>query len=140
MNEYGKRVIAAAEQLGWQVGATNGTGHIELTHPCGAKYSTAATPSEWRGVKNSIADLERLSGQKLDRPNHRRSRKTFSQVDPEVEAARKKHAAEHAERLEREEAQRRQTLADEKARLVAADQAKASERREREIQALMRPG
>ena len=136
MNEYGKRVIAAAKTLGWTVGSVNGCGHVELTHPNGSRYSTAATPSEWRGAKNAIADLERLAGAKLDRPNHRRSRKADEVSGFSLEAAVRE--AEARRKAERAESIRRATIAAEERRRqqVAAN----ADRNRREIERLMQPG
>ena len=72
MSSMAAKVESAAKELGFKFAGYDGSGHIVWQHPNGARYSTPATPSEYRGVANSIAALERLSGRKIDRPNHRR--------------------------------------------------------------------
>lgn len=129
MNSISKKILRAAEQLGFELtGEQTGSGHLVLTHPNGARCIIPATPSDWRGARNAIATLERMAGKKLPRVNHHRGRKSAKVVDPQVEAARRRHAAEYQARLEGE--QRRQT------EIQATE---AAERRRREIEELMRP-
>lgn len=135
MSSLRDEVSNAASALGFKFAGYDGSGHIVWAHPNGARHSTPATPSEYRGVRNAIATLERLSGNKIDRPNHRRGRKSVAfREDPEVEASRRRHSETFAAKLtEREEAQ-----AAEAERRRAADAAAASDRRRREIEQLMR--
>jgi hypothetical protein len=62
--------LDAARQLGFiYEGQTNGN-HVRLRNKrTGQIYTTALTPSDWRSRRNCLADLERISGRKLPRPN-----------------------------------------------------------------------
>lgn len=61
-------LIRKAETLGWVRDGFDGRGHPKLQHPVtGATYSVPSTPGDWRSTRNSIADLQRLSGRKLVR-------------------------------------------------------------------------
>jgi len=46
----------------WSVHIRRG-GHLKLTHPNGAIYFTAMSPSDQRAWRNLTADLRRLEGQ-----------------------------------------------------------------------------
>ena len=124
MNSQSREVVALAERLGFTFDGYDGSGHLVLSLPDGTRTSIPATPGEYRGRKNAIATLERLSGRKLPRANHRRSRKTFAEDTAEVEASRRRHETAFQQELERRAAVKR-----------AAD----SDRRRREIEELMRP-
>jgi hypothetical protein len=52
-------VIRDAERRGWTVSLRR-SGHLKLTHPNGAMYFTASTPSDWRAGKNVDRALRRL--------------------------------------------------------------------------------
>ena len=57
-----------AEQLGFEFDGYNGGGHVRLRNPdTGHTYAAAFTPSDHRSRRNSIAGLQRLSGQRLPR-------------------------------------------------------------------------
>lgn len=123
-------VERAATALGFKFAGYDGSGHVVWAHPNGARYSTPASPGEYRGVRNAVAALERLSGNKLPRVNHRRGRKPSGPaVDPEVEASRRRHAETFDAKVAERDAQR-----------VAAERAANADRRRREIEDLMRPG
>lgn len=77
MNTVTRELLEIADSLGFTFEGYDGGGHIVLTLPDGRRTSIAATPSEYRGRKNAIATLERLSGRTMPRANHRRSRKAF---------------------------------------------------------------
>ena len=127
-NHYRDKVDTAARALGFTFLGYDGRGHLVWEHPRG-RVSTPATPSEWRGAKNAIAQLERAAGTKLPRPNHRRGRKPAAPaVDPQVEASRRKHAETYDEKCAERERQKAQAAA-----------AAAADRRRREIEELMRP-
>lgn len=137
VNRQAREIVDLAHALGFTFEGYDGSGHVVLSLSDGTRTSIPATPSEYRGRKNSIAALERLSGRKLPRAKHRRSRKSFAvTADPEVEASRRRHAETFAEKADEREAAR----AAEQQRIVAAQQAAADERRRREIEDLMRPG
>ena len=103
----------------------DGGGHIILEHTNGQTYRCPSTPSEYRSLRNTLAALEWIAGQKLDRPNHRKSRKNHAAEDTaEVEASRKRHAPAFDAELQRREQARLAAIAD---------------RRRREIEELMRP-
>lgn len=100
-------LIDKAELLGFHVDqGCSGGGHIRLQHGVsGEEYIMASTPSDWRGRKNALAALERISGQKLPRPNHRRSRKSFKGSGFSIEKSRREHyepAVTAADRLTEE--------------------------------------
>lgn len=131
-----RRLLEIADQLGFTYLGKDGQGHHSLVHENGTRYAIAATPSDYRGVKNTIADLERISGQKIDRPNARRSRKGdqssgFSMAKAKREAEQRAQAAREAARIK--------AAADRAAR-ERAEAAAAAERRRREIEDLMKPG
>lgn len=67
-------LVTQAKQLGFELEPQlNGSGHPVLVHNrTRERYPIAATPSDWRGMKNAVAALERLSGQKLPRTGKRR--------------------------------------------------------------------
>lgn len=59
-----------AEQLGFKFTGYNGNNHPHFYNAAkNIHYTTSCTPSDWRVVRNSIAEMERLSGRKLPRPN-----------------------------------------------------------------------
>ena len=127
-NHYRDKQDAAAKALGFTFTGHDGRGHCVWEHPKGL-VRLPATPSEWRGVKNAVAQMERIAGTKLARPNHRRGRKsTAPTTDPQVEASRRKHAETYEEKRAEQEQREAQ------ARAFAA-----AERRRREIEDLMRP-
>lgn len=65
-----REFIATAAQLGWSFVGMDGRGHLRLHHLATNQfYAAAATPSDGRSRRNTIADLERLSGRKLPRAN-----------------------------------------------------------------------
>jgi hypothetical protein len=57
-------VLRDAEHRGWVVTNTRG-GHLKLTHPNGAIYFTARTPSDWRAGKNVDRALRRMEAGRL---------------------------------------------------------------------------
>lgn len=57
-----KEVIAAIEKCGWTAELRN-TGHYHLTGPAGEKYTCSSTPSDYRSIKNHVADLRRMGAQ-----------------------------------------------------------------------------
>jgi len=74
VNGHAREIVELAQQLGFTVDHVTGSGHIRLVSPKGS-VTMASTPSEYRGRANTIAMLERVSGNKLPRVKHRRSRK-----------------------------------------------------------------
>lgn len=75
MNRDAKNVVELAKRLGFTYEGYAGSGHVILNHPKAGKVIIAGTGSEPRGYANTIARLERLSGQKLPRIVKNRSRK-----------------------------------------------------------------
>lgn len=53
-----KDLIAEFVPLGWEPSRTN-KGHIKMVHPGGAMHYLPSTPSDWRGIRNSRAELRR---------------------------------------------------------------------------------
>ena len=82
MNGNTREFLDAAGKLGWSYAGIDGRGHIRLHHQAsGQSYSASLTPSEYRSRRNTLADLERLSGRKLPRPNaahHRHKRQPIT--------------------------------------------------------------
>jgi hypothetical protein len=59
-----------AEQLDFVFDGFTGGGHIRLyNHPRELTYITSASPSDKQYQKNALADMERMSGHKLAKPN-----------------------------------------------------------------------
>lgn len=97
--------------------------------------------NDWNGPRNFASEVQRICGcQLIEARGRKASRKKVSSIDPQVEAARAKHAELHAERLEREHREREEARQVEERRLASARAAQESDRREREITALMRGG
>lgn len=64
-----------ARPLGFEFVGYQGNGHPRFYNADkGVYFTTALTPSDWRGEKNSVADMERLSGRKLPRQKAGRAR------------------------------------------------------------------
>lgn len=89
MNHDTRAVVDIARQLGFSVEGVTGSGHLMLTHPDGGAVTIPSTPSDYRSRRNVIATLERVSGQRIDRPNHRRSRKKVERSGFSVDVARR---------------------------------------------------
>lgn len=134
------KIIRAALEQGWEWHGFTGGTHAQIRWPkSGAIVRFGTTPSvaSWKSVSTEI---ERLSGVTTwRRGNRKRSRKNFAAVDPQVEGARKKYAAEHAERLEAAYSERERARMTEAQRRADAQRTAQSERRRREIEELMRP-
>lgn len=70
------RMVAKAKELGFENQGFDGRGHIVLKHvESGETTRIAASPGDFRGDKNALAHMERVSGKKLERHANRRSRK-----------------------------------------------------------------
>ena len=95
MNRIARETVALAETLGFTFDGYDGRGHVVLALPDGTRTSIPATPSEYRSQRNQIATLERLSGRKLPRHNHRRSRKASETTDFSLDRARRESTAWH---------------------------------------------
>ena len=61
-NERCRRMVSAAEELGFEVYRRKG-GHLCYRHPNGALAFGPSTPSSWRQTENQIRKLTRLAGQ-----------------------------------------------------------------------------
>lgn len=134
MNSQAREVVAIAESLGFTFDGYDGSGHVVLSLPDGQRISIPATPSEYRGRKNAIAQLERMSGRKIPRPNHRRGRMKRETEDPQIEASRRRHSDAFQAKADERDAARLAELA----RQESARRAAAADRRRREIEELMR--
>jgi predicted RNA binding protein YcfA (HicA-like mRNA interferase family) len=53
-----QQIVKVARAQGWEVTPTR-NGHLRFRSPDGAMIFGPSTPSEYRGVKNKIADLRR---------------------------------------------------------------------------------
>lgn len=140
MNRDVRELVQKAEQLGFRYAGVAPGGHIALVHENGQTYYTAASPSDYRGQKNAIAELERIAGRKLPRVNHRRSRKSTDTVDQQVEAARRRAQAKAIERERAREARTEAERIAEAARRASAAASAADDERVREIRRLMGRG
>lgn len=137
MNSQAREIVALAEQLGFTFDGYDGSGHVILSLPDGQRTSIPATLSEYRGRRNAVAALERLSGRKLPRANHRRSRRSFAdKPDPAIEASRRRHAESFQVKADERDAAKQE----EQQRRVRAELTAEAERRRRDIESLMRPG
>lgn len=133
-----RRVVREALRGGWEWVRWTGTTHAEIRWPAtGDVLRFGSTPSvaSWKSL---ATDIRRISGVQVWRKgNRKRSRKsTRAQVDPQVEASRRRHR-KAIEARARERAAidvRRQQQA------LAASRAADDDRRRREIESLMRPG
>lgn len=129
--------INGAIKAGWvYVGTTKNhtTGQIQWPETGAVvKFSTTPKSGGWKTVAQLIYDA---SGVDLRRKgSNRRSRKSMRiQADPQVEASRRKHAQTWEER----QAEQAARLAAERIRAAEIEAIKASERRRREIEELMR--
>lgn len=133
-----RRVMREALDKGWEwVGYTK-SGHVEIRWPAtGALLHCATTPSDRNSWKQFARNIEQVSGLLVVRKgNRRRSKKsTRVQVDPQIEASRRRHAAAQAAEVAQREAAEvaRQCAA------LAAERAAESDRHRREIESLMMP-
>jgi hypothetical protein len=135
VNRQVRELIAKVEPIGWTYEGLTDGGHVRFRHTSGAAYTSAASPSDWRGSKNAVAEMERLGGQRLPRVNHRRGRSPRNKADQQVTAARRRHRDEWERRAEERENARQQ----EQQRRWAAVRAEADDRRRKQIEELMRP-
>lgn len=128
----------------WESLGPRGSDKGVLAHkPTGATvaYNLHDGGNDWNGPRNFALEIQRVCGCVLIEPRGRkRSRKSVTAADAQVEAARAKHLAEHGERLEHEAAARAEANDLEQRRAAAAARAAESARRERDIASLMRPG
>lgn len=93
-----QELVDRAEEIGWRfTGKTSGGGHPILEHEeTGQQYAMSSTPSDHRTVKNHLADLERLAGQKVARHGKRRkSHKAIRTTDFTIEKAIEEQAENH---------------------------------------------
>lgn len=74
-NPRSRQLLEQAQLLGFVADdQLDGSGHIVLRHPNGVTR-IASSPSDHRGDKNAIANMERIAGRKLPRPKSGRHRK-----------------------------------------------------------------
>ncbi len=106
MNHDLREFCRAVAPLGWSLGKPTENGHQRLVHRNGAEYVMASTPSDHRSRKNALAALERLCGQKLARPNHRKGRTKAASSGGESEPQREARLAAYFARIEREAKER----------------------------------
>jgi hypothetical protein len=83
MSSYLRDLLDQAEKLGFTAVGRAGNGHVRLRNAAtGDHYSAAFSPSDPRTLQNTLAQLERLSGRKLPRPNSGKHRyRRQSQLD-----------------------------------------------------------
>lgn len=133
------RVVREALSSGWEWVGFTGTTHAQIVWPDTGKVLRFGTTPGVASWKSLARDIERESGVTVWRKgNRKRSRKNFAAPDQQVEAARRRHAQQHQERLEREHAEREAARSEEQRRMRAAQRAAADDRRRREIEELMR--
>lgn len=132
MNSELRQFLSSAEQLGYTFVGLNGGGHPILhNETTGVSYCVPSTPSDWRSMQNCMADIERLAGRKLPRPNaghyrHRRQR----QLDTRLSDAEKQRGSQvEALAMEAESLRRRFEELTFDAKLSNVDEARAVVRR-----------
>lgn len=54
-----KQIVKVAKGQGWEITHTR-NGHLRFRSPGGALIFAPSTPSDYRGIKNKIADLRRV--------------------------------------------------------------------------------
>jgi hypothetical protein len=93
-----REAVEKVEEIGWKfTGRIDGEGHPVMLHDSGVSMSIPSTPGDWRSLKNSIAQMERLSGQKIDRSGKRRkSHRKFEGSGFSIEEAKREQAEFHA--------------------------------------------
>jgi hypothetical protein len=130
------RKIACDE---WVVIGATGNDKVVIQHrPSGATaaYCLHDGGNDWNGPRNFALDVQRACGCQLIQPRGRKkSRKSLRPAeDPQLEAARRKHAEEFQARAD----ERDRLRAKEEARQISARVAAEQDRRRREIEDLMR--
>jgi hypothetical protein len=129
MRSYLHELLKDAAALGFEFVGYNGSNHLVFHNATtGQRCSTAFSPSDYRSRRNSIAQMERLSGRKLPRPNngkHKYRRQT--QLDTTLTPAEQRASERVAALLEEAASVRRRIeyLAAEPTRDAAAETRRA---------------
>lgn len=72
MKKRSRELIQIGLSLGFELlPEQDSRGHWVLVHPNGRRVSVSSTPSERRGDRNAVAQMERASTVKLERPHRR---------------------------------------------------------------------
>jgi uncharacterized protein (DUF1778 family) len=89
-----------AAKLGFAWDGYCGSGHPRFIHTAtGATFTTSLTPSDWRSERNAIAEMERISGRKLERQNAGQYRyRSMAQTDMRMSDSERRVSA-HVDRL-----------------------------------------
>jgi sugar phosphate isomerase/epimerase len=75
-SERVRRMIDSGKELGFEVVGNDGSNHIVLRHTeSGETTRIASSPGDYRGDKNAIALMQRISGKRLERHSHRKGRR-----------------------------------------------------------------
>jgi hypothetical protein len=88
---YLPEFLTQAKRLGFTLDGHTGSGHHRLQNADGAVVVIPSTPSDWRSCRNSLAQLERLAGERLPRANagkyrhHRQSQLDVHRSPTEIE-------------------------------------------------------
>ncbi|RKT33629.1 hypothetical protein DEU34_2232 [Microbacterium sp. AG1240] len=62
MDKRARELIDYGALCGFEMTGTDGAGHYRLEHPNGATLSVACTPGDYRGDRNNMALMRKLSG------------------------------------------------------------------------------
>lgn len=57
-----RALVEWAAPYGWSLDGETGRNHPVLRHTSGAELTLPSTPSDWRGLANTRADIRRISG------------------------------------------------------------------------------
>ena len=99
-SERVRRMIASGKELGFEVVGNDGSNHIVLRHTeTGETTRIASTPGDYRGDKNAIAVMQRISGKKLERHARRKGRRP-QKMAGYTETVRTPSAASWSRRIE----------------------------------------
>lgn len=114
MHKVVRQLADQAALIGWSCdGRLDGRGHYTFTHEDGHRYPVPCSPSEYRSMKNALADLERISGRRVPRAGKRRkSHKAAHGSGFDIAAAKRETASWRRE-------QQRQARADAESRVEA---------------------
>lgn len=79
MHKVIRELVDEAKTIGWTFVGMTGAGHLRMMHPNGSQMTLPNTPSEYRGLKNARAQLERLAGQTF--PTRKKAAGHFNRKD-----------------------------------------------------------
>lgn len=98
-NEITGKLLKAAEQLGGVCEGLDGRNHYVVRFANGERARIAATPSAYSTYRNTLTDLQKISGRRLPKVQRNRSRKSFARSNSRPTAAERERSAEVGELL-----------------------------------------